>query len=270
MTSTAVTVIEGGNSLADLAARINAEHEASAKAIKRGLKHAIACGRLLLEAKAQLRHGAWLPWLRDHCGVPERTAQRYTELAAYAADSKSDKLADLALEGSATAVTTQVSPQEAAQAGDWELITQRVLDGPFNAGHFKIDELGHRWIKTKLLHHLKIHWIAVWCCDVVDETEDNRPAWRLCRWDQLWETLEALVPLAKSGLGGKKTSDAPTNQPIKFDAESFTSMGEMRAVTALVEMEAIWLLGGVIAEIKHARRSATKNTSKSGTRHTST
>jgi len=35
------------NSLTDLAARIKAEHEASSTAIKRGLEHAVACGRLL-------------------------------------------------------------------------------------------------------------------------------------------------------------------------------------------------------------------------------
>jgi hypothetical protein len=48
------------NSLADLAARINAKHEAAGGALKRGLQHAIAAGELLLEAKAQLKHGQWL------------------------------------------------------------------------------------------------------------------------------------------------------------------------------------------------------------------
>lgn len=41
------------NSLTDLAARIQAEHEASALHVKRGLDHALACGRLLLEANSK-------------------------------------------------------------------------------------------------------------------------------------------------------------------------------------------------------------------------
>jgi hypothetical protein len=49
------------NSLADLAARIRAEHEAATLAIKRGLAHSIAAGKLLNEAKALLKHGQWLP-----------------------------------------------------------------------------------------------------------------------------------------------------------------------------------------------------------------
>jgi Protein of unknown function (DUF3102) len=71
----------GDNSLADLAARIKAEHEAAEAANKRGLEHAINAGRLLLEAKAQVTHGRWLPWLGEHCRVPERTAQAYMQVA---------------------------------------------------------------------------------------------------------------------------------------------------------------------------------------------
>jgi Protein of unknown function (DUF3102) len=69
------------NSLTDLAARINTEHEAASEALRRSLDHAITAGTLLLEAKAQLSHGQWLPWLKTHCHVPERTARLYMRLA---------------------------------------------------------------------------------------------------------------------------------------------------------------------------------------------
>jgi hypothetical protein len=88
----------GDNSLADLAARINAEHEAVCGALKRGLEHAIAAGKLLIEAKAQFDHGDWLRWLRDEhcpCRVPERTAQVYMRLARHAEELKSATVADL-------------------------------------------------------------------------------------------------------------------------------------------------------------------------------
>jgi Protein of unknown function (DUF3102) len=69
------------NSLVDLAARIRAEHEAAGGALKRSLQHAIAAGELLLEAKAQLKHGQWLPWLSEHCELSERSAQLYIRIA---------------------------------------------------------------------------------------------------------------------------------------------------------------------------------------------
>jgi Protein of unknown function (DUF3102) len=61
------------------------EHEATAAALQRGVKHAMAAGDLLIEAKAhlktQLGHGKWLPWLAKNCAISERTAQLYIKLA---------------------------------------------------------------------------------------------------------------------------------------------------------------------------------------------
>jgi hypothetical protein len=73
--------IAGDNSLPDLAARIRGEHEAVSVALKESVRHAIAAGELLVEAKGQLDHGRWLPWLRDHCAISERTAQLYMRVA---------------------------------------------------------------------------------------------------------------------------------------------------------------------------------------------
>jgi len=52
------TDIASSNSLADLAARIKIEHRATDNALKSSVEHAMAAGDLLLEAKAQLKHGA--------------------------------------------------------------------------------------------------------------------------------------------------------------------------------------------------------------------
>jgi hypothetical protein len=80
--TSAQDALSGGNSLADLAARIRAEHEAAGRALRDGLRHAIAAGALLIEAKQQIgKHGAWLPWLAENCSVPERTAQAYMRVA---------------------------------------------------------------------------------------------------------------------------------------------------------------------------------------------
>jgi hypothetical protein len=67
--------------LADLAERINAEHEQAVAALRSGLEHARTAGELLLQAKGQLTHGGWLPWLKEHCTVSTRTAQLYMRVA---------------------------------------------------------------------------------------------------------------------------------------------------------------------------------------------
>jgi hypothetical protein len=98
--------LRGSNSLADLAARIRAEHDAAGGALKRSLQHAIAAGELLLEAKDQLKHGQWLPWL-ESCGISERTAQRYIRLVhnRKAIETKSDKMSDLSVSGALAMIT---------------------------------------------------------------------------------------------------------------------------------------------------------------------
>jgi hypothetical protein len=99
------TEIDGSNSLADLAARIRIEHEACTTALKRGLQHAIAAGELLIEAKAKLnKHGRWLPWLRDHCVMPERTARLYMRLASNR--EQIGNVADLSIRGAIALLAT--------------------------------------------------------------------------------------------------------------------------------------------------------------------
>src|SRR5262249_52500695 len=72
------TELVRSNSLAYLAARIQQEHKAAVSAVKRGCEHAIAAGKLLIEAKGLVEHGRRLAWLREHCQVSARTAQTYS------------------------------------------------------------------------------------------------------------------------------------------------------------------------------------------------
>jgi hypothetical protein len=125
--------IDGSNSLADLAARIKAEHDAVGHALKRGLEHAIAAGRLLIEAKEQLAHGQWLPWLRDHCQVSERMAQRYMLLARHAPEleAKSDTVSDLGVRGALAllAVPRRQSGESLSESDRWVALADHVAEG---------------------------------------------------------------------------------------------------------------------------------------------
>jgi hypothetical protein len=89
---------------------MNRKHNASARslptivaAIRKTFRNDIANiirrGELLEEAKDQLDHGRWLPWLEDNFSMDERTAQRAMAVAKFAA--KYDNLSDLHLTRSA-------------------------------------------------------------------------------------------------------------------------------------------------------------------------
>lgn len=67
-----LTVLAGEIKEADGRCRRGAEAAAAA---------AIEAGHKLIEAKELLQHGEWLPWLREHAGISERTARRYMQLA---------------------------------------------------------------------------------------------------------------------------------------------------------------------------------------------
>jgi hypothetical protein len=60
---------------------MNAEHRAYESTQAAALEHAIAAGDALIEAKARLPHGEWLPWLREHAEFGERTARHYMAIA---------------------------------------------------------------------------------------------------------------------------------------------------------------------------------------------
>ena len=101
--------------VADLAARIRAEHEAVVSAMTRGIEHAMACGDLLIEAKAQLKHGEWLPWLRDECPISEQMAQRYMRLAKHRAEIEAANpswMTDLTLTDALQLIAQQTEAKE--------------------------------------------------------------------------------------------------------------------------------------------------------------
>ncbi len=115
----------GSNRLPELAARINAEHEAAAGAIKRGLGHAMTAGDLLTEAKATVPHGQWAAWLTSNTALSERTAQRYMQLARErsALESKTATVADLTIRGACELIAKPPEkPSEVVKA--WRLVPE--------------------------------------------------------------------------------------------------------------------------------------------------
>ena len=66
---------------AALAIEINLEHERAFGKAREAVEHARRAGALLIQAKAAVGHGEWLPWLAENCKFSARQAQRYILLA---------------------------------------------------------------------------------------------------------------------------------------------------------------------------------------------
>lgn len=67
--------------------QINLEHRLANSKAAEAVQHAANCGLMLLQVKASLKHGEWLPWLESQIetgclAVKKRQAQTYMQLAS--------------------------------------------------------------------------------------------------------------------------------------------------------------------------------------------
>lgn len=67
--------------------QINLEHQLANNKASEAVQHATNCGLMLLQVKASLSHGEWLPWLKQQqesgaIGFSQPTASKYMKLAA--------------------------------------------------------------------------------------------------------------------------------------------------------------------------------------------
>ncbi|OUM01653.1 DUF3102 domain-containing protein [Variovorax sp. JS1663] len=65
----------------NIASDINRHHELACLRADEAINHAAEAGKLLLEVKAALKHGEWLPWLEENIFVSARQVQRYMQVA---------------------------------------------------------------------------------------------------------------------------------------------------------------------------------------------
>jgi hypothetical protein len=64
-----------------IAADIDRHHAEAIACAASAVEHAKAAGTLLLQVKAQLPHGEFVPWMQAHLAVSKRQAQRYMTAA---------------------------------------------------------------------------------------------------------------------------------------------------------------------------------------------
>lgn len=66
--------------LGELAATVNDEYALMTGDMTRAVKRAIRIGELLTEAKSEVAHGEWIPWVRDNLVFNERQAQKFIRI----------------------------------------------------------------------------------------------------------------------------------------------------------------------------------------------
>ncbi len=261
-------VLPNDAALVDLAGRINTEHKAVCEAAMTATQHAIKCGVLLTEAKSGLPHGQWLPWLKENCELSERTTQAYMRLARRCEElggEEAQRVADLPVRQAMVAIADHQAEQipnilnrdkPASEEEIWAWATRQV-NGPFN--RFDFDDEGKGWLKeigSKLLRQVGAPAVVSWCLNL--KTQDI-PMLRLVPWDELSEALGKLAPVAKGNIAnldidwGDLGTTPPTNHRSKKDLPP-----EAGFVVAVITIEAQWLCGGLLNELKYREKTYKK------------
>ena len=103
--------------LTDLASKINTAHRLATEAARSALEYALEAGRLLVEAKSQVEHGEWLPWLKANFEGGERNARNYMRLARHMPELEANRQrsADLSIDA---ALKLLAAPEEEAATPD--------------------------------------------------------------------------------------------------------------------------------------------------------
>jgi Protein of unknown function (DUF3102) len=196
--------------LAALAVDIETAHQAAYGAARTALEHAVGCGRLLLEAKAAIGHGGWLPWLEQNTSVGPRQAQRYMRVAARWGELEGKCVAETHLTLTA-AVALLAEPKDEPAAGvpepgsSWECYwewAEAQLEGPFNAFDFEDRHSG--WLTKKLLHKVGVPPMADMALSAGAEYPSDRtkrphrlPLLHAVPGDELAEALRLMAAVVK-------------------------------------------------------------------------
>jgi hypothetical protein len=100
----------GVRSLSIIAQQLRCEVDRAEEHWQSAVEHAIRAGELLIEAKAQVEHGEWLPWLKQNFPGSGRTARNYMRLA-----ENRQRVADLPTVREAVALLAEPTPNSAVE-----------------------------------------------------------------------------------------------------------------------------------------------------------
>jgi hypothetical protein len=176
------------------AANINAAHLLAQKHAGEAIAHARTAGALLLQVKAELPHGGFLPWLAAHCEVSERQAQRYMR----AAQGKPLPLRKLALPPKTDTVSDLIPHDFEPTPGRWMLgqhgdkivVIEPASEHPgyYFVSHMRLvgDDDAESWCLTRPAHAAAVELILADC-----GVEASSMAWYMGKSNGVRAALEA-------------------------------------------------------------------------------
>jgi hypothetical protein len=177
-----MTDITTSNSLAHLAARIRDAHRDVGMLLTRSVERAFDAGELLIEAKAQLKHGQWLPWLRDHVEISERAAQLYMRLARYrpTIEANPQPVAELSFKGALALLTKPSTAVKLVAAAAAEVIQDKaeaarreVMFDAIERNGEAVAALTKKWVPDDFEPGPEPEWLQKFFADLLETITNN-------------------------------------------------------------------------------------------------
>ena len=106
--------------LPELAEGINQDHKIAKEYAQNAIQRALSCGEKLAMAKAQCKHGEWIPWLEANTIVNERTARRYMKIYNGRSQLENGQVSDLTLRGALELLSEPKEKTPAPEQAMWD------------------------------------------------------------------------------------------------------------------------------------------------------
>ena len=218
----------------ELSTQINKEHELVLTHAVKALEHARKAGELLIQAKADCKHGEWGEWLDSNFHGSSRQAQRYMKVHQRwpEIEAKATRGSDFSLREGLKLLEAKKEPGD-----DLWVWADQHLNGPFTAWDFEDTDI--RWLATKLLRTAGAP--AITSLLITMGLEYGLALERLCPYDEIDECFAAVAPFAK-GEG-----------EIPFDT---SGMGLLKATNRMVSISIIsqMICGILLNEFDYRRQ----------------
>jgi hypothetical protein len=245
MEADCMTEANESNRLPILAAQIRRAHAEVQEAAKTAAEHAIEAGHALMEAKTLVKHGGWLPWLKEHCALAERTAQAYVQLARRHAEmdaANAQRVAGLPVRKALKAIAESrpadpLPPLGSSWAQLWAWAGKQI-EGPFN--RFDLDHLSQ--LRRKLIDRAGVPSLPAF---LLTEKLSARaqPVLRMVEIEDLQVTAKCLVPW---------TTEEHAER-IEIDTAGMDFVEELQ-LRRVIRSYAMWLLGRTLNELEYRER----------------
>lgn len=230
---------QGSNRLPVLADTVRRAHAGSLESAKTAATFAMEAGAALIEAKALMKHGQWLPWLKKHCGLSPRSAQGYMQLARAGNGEDAQRVAHLPIREALKVIAesreqANLPPPKGATSEELWAWADRQINGPFNL--FDLDTPSQ--LISKIARRAEIPTIPAFllCATTISQ---NINLLRMVFLEDLGKAGDALGPWVDEDIDSGH-----------LDPSGMTFLEEEQ-LKANIQIAATWLLGRILNEMEY-------------------